>query len=193
MPDTQRIFIAVKISDSAVLLARSFQDSLKTSGVKAKWVRAENMHITLKFLGNVKTDLLPSIGETLSAVCACHDAATLCLKGMGVFPGIRKARVVWAGFEGETDRLYHMQKHMEDELGRIGFPVDKRKFRFHLTLARIKHRVDSRQLLSGIEKFKDTRSDLFSVDRLILYESDLKPSGPIYRPLDEFVFGSSSG
>lgn len=187
MPETLRAFIAVNIPEPMVLFVKAIQDDLRANGVKAKWVRAENIHITLKFLGNVRTDAVASVRDALSTMSNCSEPATLYLKGMGVFPGIRKTRVIWAGIDGDTARLYHLQRQLEDELERIGFEKDKKKFRAHLTIARVKQRVDSRALLSGIEKYKDRCSDAFSVDRLILYKSDLRPSGPIYRVIDTFM------
>ncbi len=108
---------------------------------------------------------------------------TVSARGLGFFPGLKRARVIWVGLTGEVHPLIEYQKAMDKALAEIGLPREKRPFKGHLTLARIKGRVDPGALAEIMEEFGGFKSEPFTVGEIILFRSQLKPAGPIYTAL----------
>jgi 2'-5' RNA ligase len=185
MPTMWRTFIAVPLPQPVLATAAALQALLRGQGLRFKWVRPEGMHLTLKFLGDVDPDRVPEIGQALLAAAGTMAPFTLNARGLGVFPGTRKARVLWMGLEGQLDPLMALQAAVESELSRIGFAADERPFKAHLTLARIKAPIRlslPEPLLSKVEK---DESGPFTVERICLFRSELKPTGAVYTRLAE--------
>jgi len=105
------------------------------------------------------------------------------VKGLGVFPGIRRPRVLWAGIAGETPPLNELQKDLEEALRQVGVPKEKSPFSGHLTLGRVKGKIDSEKILNALKLGKAFISDPFTVRNLYLIKSDLKPTGAEYTKL----------
>lgn len=188
MPDTVRSFIAIELPKTIVSHIQKVRDALKSSGLEMSWVRPENIHLTLKFLGNVKKTDIEKIGSEMVAVADGCRPFSLAAKGLGVFPGIKRPRVVWLGLKGDTPALIDLQKMLEDRLDGIGFPKENKAFRAHLTLARIKRRIDTKRLLDSMNEIGHFESSAFTADRIVLFKSDLKPSGAVYTKLSEVNF-----
>ena len=185
MEGTLRAFVAFKLPESIMDHARSLQDALKGHGLKLKWVKPSNLHLTLKFLGDIPETDAVAIGETVQAAAGDEAPLELTLQGMGVFPGIKRPRVLWTGFGGEVERLKQLQTRIDDQLEVMGHRREKRGFNAHLTLARIKGGLPPRRLLEAIEGVGDFSPQPFSARRLILYKSDLRPTGAVYTALKE--------
>ncbi len=178
-----RTFIAVKLPDPVIRKLAGLQQELKRHALRIKWTRPENIHLTLKFLG----DIAP---EDVAPVCTAVDASirglppmTLCAKGVGVFPGIRQARVLWTGISGQTDLLANVHQAIDVGLNPLGFACDQRRFTGHLTLGRFKGRADANTLIDLMKTYADMVSDQFMADTVYVIKSDLKSSGPIYTDL----------
>ncbi len=183
MSETIRSFIAVKIPDSVIAAISEVQDGMRSRRLKAKWVRPENIHLTLKFLGDIPSTDVDRVGGVMVRSLEGRGALTLSAKGLGVFPGVKRARIVWAGLTGDVGSLIEYQKAMDAALADIGFPREKRPFKGHLTLARIKGRVNPSALVAAVEAFGGFQTPPFIVKEIILYQSQLKPTGPIYTAL----------
>lgn len=171
-----RTFIAVEMDGSMLReplrLLRAFHD--------LKVVPESNMHITLKFLGEVKEEQLPAIKETVDAVAA-RPAFDFTVKGVGAFPSATDPRIIWAGTEG-AEPLGAMAAQFEDQLSAQGFEREQRPFSAHITLARSKDR-SARLAFSGLDEFKATVFGTVPVKQLRLKKSVLTPKGPIYSDL----------
>lgn len=184
MKETVRTFIAFELPEHIVELAKDLQTRLRRHDLRLNWVRPDNMHLTLKFLGEV------SMGGIADVITAMHSAARRAVpmdvsaQGLGVFPGLRNPRVLWFGLGGQTDLLAEAHRHLEGELAGMGFAREKRPFRAHLTLARIKHAVDSGHLLDGIQAVGQYDPVAFRLTEWVLFQSDLRPQGPIYSSLE---------
>lgn len=189
MEGTLRAFVAFKLPEAILDHARSLQDALKGHGLKLKWVKPSNLHLTLKFLGEIPEGDAAAIGETVQSAIGSEAPLKLAVQGMGVFPGIKRPRVLWTGFGGEVQRLKQLQTRIEDQFEGMGYRREKRGFKAHLTLARIKGRLSSRRLLRAIEEVGDFPPQPFTAQRLILYKSDLRPTGAIYTVLKEVELG----
>ena len=98
-------------------------------------------------------------------------------QGVGVFPNPRQARVFWVGLAGDLDRLRSMQANLESRLESVGFFREPRNFRAHLTIGRTRRRMDRQTIGAALEAMHSVASDLFRVDRLVLFKSILKPAG----------------
>lgn len=150
---------------------------------KARWVRPESMHLTLKFLGEVFPPRLDSIRERLGAIR--RSAFKVTVSGVGFFPNTRVPRVFWAGVLSED--LEKLAEDVEKQMAELDFPRQRRKFTPHLTLAR--NRKDgrmNRNMVQAAEQFLDRDFGTFTADRFHLYESQLKQSGAIYKKLDDY-------
>ena len=185
MEGTLRAFVAFKLPKAIIDHVRSLQDALKGHGLKFKWVKPSNLHLTLKFLGDIPEADVAAIGETVQAAAGNEAPLELTIQGMGVFPGIKRPRVLWTGFGGEMERLKQMQARIEGRLEAMGCRREKRSFKAHLTLARIKGGISPRRLLAAIEQVGDFPPQPFTARRLILYKSDLHPTGAVYTALKE--------
>ncbi|MDA3917135.1 MAG: RNA 2',3'-cyclic phosphodiesterase [Deltaproteobacteria bacterium] len=194
MPDKTkpiRAFIAIKLPDFIKKVLKDTQKTMLANGIKAKYISPENMHLTLKFLGNIDYDLLPEIKRNLTKSAQYVKPIKLSLKGIGTFPNSRSPKVIWAGINGETQKLATLHARLEQRLSNIGIPEEKREFHGHLTLARLKKNKLSAQkferLLQQTGQFESVK---FTADRLILFQSRLMPKGPIYIELFSAKFGT---
>ncbi|MBN1613229.1 MAG: RNA 2',3'-cyclic phosphodiesterase [Deltaproteobacteria bacterium] len=154
-----------------------------------RWVKPESIHLTLKFFGDIREGDIANISAVAGKAAASAGPFDFALGGAGVFPDMKRPRIVWLGMTGETARLAAFQKELERALQEIGFPREERPFRPHLTLARVK----SPQGLTGLaEAFKKVETDTaqkFTVSAFNLFKSDLTPQGAIYTRLAEYPFG----
>jgi 2'-5' RNA ligase len=183
MSDTIRTFIAIELPENIISSVLKVQDDIRSYGFKTRWVRKENIHITLKFLGNINKVDVEKIGKEIFESAKEYPPLKLAAKGIGVFPGIKRPRVIWIGITGQIDLLIKMQKTLDKRLETIGFPKERRPFRGHLTIGRIKGKVDPQRLIAAIKEFGEFESETFIANKLILFKSELNPSGSIYTKL----------
>ena len=153
-----------------------------------RWVRPESIHLTLKFFGDIPESDVANISAMAGKAAASVGTFEFALGGAGVFPDMKRPRVVWLGMTGDVARFVAFQKELERALAEIGYPREERPFRPHLTLARIK----SAQGLTGLaEAFKkvEPNTERFTATGLNLFKSDLTSQGAIYTRLAEYPFG----
>lgn len=174
--ESKRLFVAVEVPSEIRHELFEFASQLKQDGVKI--VEEENLHITLRFIGEVPAAKLPEITERLKKVKPRKIDCTL--KGIGVFPNERYISVVWVGVE--SDGLAELAADVIDQLRGIGKEED-RPFSAHLTIARVKKKIDLKDFL---EKNKNKEFGKFTASGFTLFESRLTPKGPIYTPVKVF-------
>lgn len=163
-------------------IVKEVQESFRELG-KMKIVPAELVHVTLKFLGEVDEGKIADIEQSLENI-SCEPFPCL-IKGVGVFPNIKRPRVLWLGIEGNFDPLH---KQVEYYLEKEGFEPDKREFTAHATIARIRHipRSNMEQFASIVKEMEDVEFGEFTVDNFRLKKSILTPAGPVYETLRQF-------
>jgi len=185
MSQTVRSFIAFELPAAVISLLGNVQQKLKALRLKARWVRPQNIHLTLKFLGNIDSADIEKIGRTM--VDAAGDSApfTLTIGGIGFFPGIKRPRVIWVGLDGAKPALFNLQRNLADRLAIAGFPKEERTFKAHLTLGRIRQAVNPNIIDQAIQNYSDLGNLKFTANRIILIKSDLKPSGAVYSHLKQ--------
>ena len=183
MQDMIRAFIALKLPEQVTHALEDLQSALKNQGLKLRWVPPANIHLTLKFLGDVRDEQLQAVKSVIQKLSGSQTAFILESKGLGVFPTVKKARVLWSGIHGHVDRLAALQSDLDKALAGIGFVADNRNFKGHLTLGRVKGRIDGKKLASAITACGAFASSSWAVERLVLFKSDLKPTGAVYTEL----------
>lgn len=180
-----RTFIAIEIPADICLQIKKLQLDLKAENINLRWVKTENLHLTLKFLGDVAVEQVRMIEDRLLVELSQFGCFDLSLKGMGVFPSVTRPRILWCGIAGQIDALKGLHRCVETATNLLGISAEKRPFKGHLTVGRIKKRIPSRQLADVLQKRQDFISELFKVNEIILFKSDLKPGGPTYTKLIE--------
>jgi len=189
MSDNLRTFIAIDIPGNILSEIRELQEGIKDYGFKIRWVRPESIHLTLKFLGDIKAVKINEIAEAISKTVVRYTPISLQAKGVGVFPGIKRPQVLWVGLAGQLEPLVSLQKTLDENLETIGFPMEKRPFKGHLTMGRMKAKIDVKKFGEVLMTFRSFESEAFTADRIILYKSELKPSGAVYTELASASLG----
>jgi 2'-5' RNA ligase len=187
MPPTIRTFIALELPPSVISMLGKVQEDLKLMGLRAKWVRPENIHLTLKFIGNINPEDIDMIGGAMKDAVDDFTAIDLVAGGVGVFPGIKRPRVIWVGLGGQIQSLFAMQRVLEDNLASLGFKKEKRPFKGHLTLGRFRQTVNPNTIRRIMREYANLSSEEFTVRRIILFKSDLRPTGAVYSRLQQAV------
>ncbi len=183
MGDRIRAFIAIPLPREVIDQARRLQRQLQQEGLRMRWVRPEAIHLTLKFLGDIDRGRIADIEKALEATAGSSGAMALAAKGIGVFPTVRKVRVLWMGIAGETPLLIECHRNLDAQLSLLGFTPEKRRFNAHLTLARAKGRLEPHRLVRCMETISGFEAVPFAARRIILYQSDLRPDGAVYTRL----------
>ena len=179
-----RSFIAIELPETAKSALAGLQQELKKTGADVRWVKPENIHLTLKFLGNIEKNIIDSIVQILTGTCNKFEAFTLEIKGTGVFPSVKSPRVIWVSANGKTT-VTGIQLEIETGLSSLGFEREKRTFTPHLTLGRFKTSQGKRPLLDKVELFKDNSYGVINVRSISIMRSDLSPTGAKYTRIAE--------
>ena len=179
-----RSFLAFELPLEIKNIVARVSEELRQSTLAAKWVKVDNIHLTVVFMGNVREDEIPAIGEGVQEVCGTFGPFDASLKGRDCFPDKRKPRVLWLGLDGDLERMSLFRDALQKHLKAFGIKEEKRKFRPHLTLARFRkpRRIDVKEDES-LSKYEDLSSPVCMLGELILFKSDLKPSGAEYTKL----------
>lgn len=192
-----RVFIAIPISVEA---KRALDAVIKRLVVQApggvRWAHPEGIHLTLKFLGGVEPTLVNPIAEAMGRAAAGSSPFRLQLSGLGMFPGERKPRVLWAGVAGDLEALGALQGRVEAEMSALSFHPERRPFSPHLTLGRmrqetsegLRRRVSAALLSASLEP-----TGPWQVETVHLMRSDPAPGGAIYSSLASVGVGSAVG
>jgi 2'-5' RNA ligase len=184
MSEMIRTFIAFDINNPAVLQKfTEVQDSLVRIGADLKLVAPQNIHMTIRFLGDVPARMIDSIHESMKKTD--FSAFNCQIHGVGVFPHLGHPRVVWAGISKGSDELKSIADQLENGLRQLGFRPDPKGFSPHLTLARVRTGRNKAEFAHCIQEMEDYEFGIVKADCLKLKKSLLTPKGPIYSTLRE--------
>lgn len=181
-----RLFVAVfpplAIQTAALAAARAAtrRPSGQHPGDRVRWSRPENVHLTLKFLGDVREETLDNLRTTLGEACAGHRSFNVDLIGFGAFPSTRRTRILWAGVGAGSEELRFLAGEIDSALAPLGFGQEERSYTPHLTLGRIRGRPTSLDFLP------ETLQLTFPARRVELVESTLTERGAIYETIEAF-------
>lgn len=172
-----RFFVGIELPQE---LQQELFSIAKESQLKAaRWIKSENLHLTLKFLGNCREEKEKDIIKALREATTGVEAFSFKLNGLGGFPSEKRARILWVGLATAQKKAASLQEKLEDALSKIGFEKEKRSFHSHITLARLKVPQDIRPLISSVDTSFFTKIPV-QVDKVVLFESHLKPTGAVY-------------
>ncbi|MCL5057744.1 MAG: RNA 2',3'-cyclic phosphodiesterase [Actinobacteria bacterium] len=180
-----RLFWAVNLPPGTRKKLCYIGDRLREAGADAKWVEENNLHVTVKFLGDADPGMVDRITEGASGRLKDLGRFSLEPEGMGFFPGAHSPKVLWVGLGGDVGTLCEAALAVEDAMEGLGFPREGRKFSPHLTLARIRSPRNVERLagLVHAEAAGINGLGIFDVDSVDLMSSTLTGSGPVYRPI----------
>lgn len=183
-----RAFLAAELPQNVVQYIENTALQLRFPGNDIKWVNPKSIHLTLKFLGHIEEKLIEPIVSIASEIVGGQKPLELEAGQVGAFPNPRNPRVIWVGISGETERLCIVQRQIEVAFSALGFAEEKRPFRPHLTLGRIRPGKKVQNLESRIHDMEKVCSGPFFVTEIILYQSVLRPEGAVYTSLHRLPF-----
>lgn len=189
MPDEKNIraFLALEIPQDVLDTVSRLQEKLKRDlGGPISWTQSQGQHLTLKFFGNVSGEDVKHISSAIDSRTRLHRPLNLSIEALGVFPNPQRARVLWCGVAGDTERLSTLQKQLDGDFADLDFPAEDRPFRAHLTLCRIKDPRDVSGIDRALTKYKTFSAGEFSGKELVLFQSKLSPRGAVYTKLAVF-------
>jgi len=179
-----RSFIAVELGDSDILTkVMSLQRTLIETGADLKIVEPQNIHVTLRFLGEIPAGLVERVCEAMRQIK--FQPFDLELEGLGCFPGYHRPNVVWVGITRGEVELRSIFNQLEPNLRKLGFPPDRKGFSPHLTIARVRSGRNRQKLVEAVKALKDQSLGSMTVSRVKLKKSILTPKGPTYTTLYE--------
>jgi 2'-5' RNA ligase len=180
--ETMRSFIAVDLNPDLVQPIMDIQSQI-TEG-KIKFVEPENLHFTLKFLGEITEKKAHDVIAKLNEVCAQFEPFSITLKGIGVFPSIKYMKVVWIGVDSE--KFFTLSTLVDSSMSKLGFKQE-RNIIPHLTVGRVKAPGNKAHLQEQIQSLKTVTIGDMVVDKVVLKKSELTRKGPIYTDIEEIA------
>jgi len=184
MSEMIRTFVAFDINNPSVVQKfAEVQNMLVKTGADLKLVAPPNIHMTMRFLGDVPATRIDSINESMKKTD--FSVFTCQIHGLGVFPHLGHPRVIWAGISKGSEELTRIANQLETELRQLGFRPDPKGFSPHLTLARVRTGRNKAELARCIQEMEDYEFGSVKADCLRLKKSVLTPEGPIYSTLRE--------
>ena len=181
---TWRMFCAFELPELLRVRMKEHAERVREAvpDAAASWSRPENIHLTLKFFGNVDQARVPVISDVLARIAKESAPVGIAVGGTGVFPRPSRPQVLWIGIDDRTGALARLQKRVEDECAREGFPKEERAFRPHLTIARIRNPHNANRLAEAHLRLEFAPVELV-LNELVLFRSELSPKGSKYTPL----------
>lgn len=184
-----RCFLAIELPQEIRDRLAAVQKRLGSLDRDVRWTRVDNIHLTIKFLGEVADADVPRVCQIAAAIARQYSPFELEIRGTGCFPPRGPARIVWAGLAGLPPPLVECHKAIEEAYADIGFKPEDRPFHPHLTIGRVRDQRGSHRVRPGLEPEIDFRAGRFTVKELVLFQSILDRAGPAYIPLARAPLG----
>lgn len=179
-----RAFLAIDLDDDLKPKINKIIREFKKTDARIKYVELTNLHLTLKFFGDIDTEGLSLLEDAISNVLSEFESFNVKIKGCGAFPNSNRINVIWVGIDDDSI-IRDMHDLLDKEFVRLGFDKD-RKFSTHLTIGRMKSAKNKNKVKSTIEEFEDVEIGEMEVTQISLKKSTLTPAGPIYEDLKIF-------
>jgi len=184
-----RVFIAIDLNEEIKKalsdLERKLAASVDIKKNDVKWVSPGDIHLTLNFLGEIRDAEAVTVCNAVKEVAGRHKGFELDIEKLGCFGG-KSARVLWVGTGRGSDDLRLLQSDLEEQLELAGWPREEREFAGHLTLCRIRNPKAGLKLAQTSDNYRDLKLGTISADAVCVYQSDLKPAGPVYTVLGSY-------
>ncbi|MBU1726324.1 MAG: RNA 2',3'-cyclic phosphodiesterase [Candidatus Omnitrophica bacterium] len=183
-----RTFIAIELPQEIKDYLACLQEKLKATGADVKWVAPQNIHLTLKFLGEIDDSKLEKIVGIIGAVSEEKPRFQISISSLGAFPKIQFPRVIWVGVEQGDRETKEIAKTLEEKLQKAGIPKEERAFSSHITIGRTRSGLNTNKLaqeMNMLGKEIQVKNLGFKAERITLFKSTLTSKGPIYEILKE--------
>ena len=187
-----RTFAAICLDEEIRDRISELQAYVKKFASDVKWVEPANFHVTLKFLGDVTTAGITYVQNALDEVGTKFSAFDLTVAGTGVFPTLKRPRIVWVGVKNGREQLSVLAGAVEDALVKAGFEKEEKPFRSHITIGRIRESRPDARLVEGLNAVESDDLGAQRVSSIVLMESVLRSGGPAYKPLSVHKLAGSS-
>lgn len=184
-----RAFIAIELSEEIRDALAQIQSHLKYSGADVKWVEKDNIHLTLKFLGEITEEKCEKIKSILDTIGKSAKPFEISIKDIGAFPKIDYPRVIWVGLDKGVKESTEIAGKIDEELSKIGFEKDSRPFTAHLTIGRVRSSKNKDALREKIVNYGLSTMNYGLINHITLFQSKLSPKGPTYIKLHEARLG----
>ncbi|MFC1883350.1 RNA 2',3'-cyclic phosphodiesterase [Thermodesulfobacteriota bacterium] len=182
-----RSFLAFELPPEIRKTLSDVSGKLKRTLPDVRWVKPENIHLTLVFMGNFPVDMIDPAGQAFEEISKRYAPFRIQLRGIGTFGGTRNPRVLWAGINGNVERMGAFRDELQQKSGEFGVIIENRRFKPHLTLARFKKKKNQGSNLEPILfEHNKTESPFTELKELIFFKSELKEGGAIYTKLKSF-------
>ena len=182
-----RAFIAIGLPQEIKDFLSQLQEELKATGADVKWVKPDNIHLTLKFLGEIDDKKLEKIIEIIDEAAKEKDKFQVRISSLGAFPKIDFPRVIWVGIDTPDKDIKQIAESLEEKIAKIGIPKEDRPFSSHITIGRTKSTLNREKLVQGLKNKVELGGKKleFYATKITLFKSTLSPKGPIYEALKE--------
>jgi RNA 2',3'-cyclic 3'-phosphodiesterase len=183
-----RAFIAIELPKDVKVELAKLQDELKKSGADVKWVEPDNIHLTLKFLGEIDDKKLDGTYKAMEDAAKEKKLFRMRISSLGAFPKINFPRVIWVGVDKGDAQAKEIAKQLEEKIQKIGIPKEDRPFSSHITIGRLRSGQNKDKLVEELNKLAGTYGKEaleFDVQKITLFKSTLTPKGPIYEAIKE--------
>jgi len=188
--DAIRTFIGIEVSGEVQSKAMRLRERLQKADATVKWVEPHNMHITMNFIGDAPSVTIPKICDAVSDATAQFDPIECEIRGAGAFPRADRPRTVWLGIDQGGDQISKLYRAIRDRLDEIGVYTDRKKFRPHITLGRVRAGGPEQDRLAElIKQNADFEASPMIIDEIIVFSSNLERSGPIYDVMGRCLLG----
>ncbi|MBP8128666.1 MAG: RNA 2',3'-cyclic phosphodiesterase [Candidatus Hydrogenedentes bacterium] len=187
-----RCFLAIALPPAVRQHLASLQERLRRARASVSWPRAENLHLTLRFLGETSEEQATAVSDILVPALAACIRPQLAVRGVGAFPRLDRPSVIWTGVETPGAALAAIQAHCEEAARTAGSKAEKKPFAAHITLGRVRDQRRLRELVRCLRGEHDFSAGEFAPVAVTLFESDLTPGGALYTPLREFPLYAAS-
>lgn len=186
-----RTFIAIELPEEIRRAIAALQDDLRHARAEVGWTKPENIHLTLKFLGEIEEHSVSQVAQACVETAQAFSSFTLSINGAGAFPNARQPRVLWVGLGDGVEEARRVQARLDERLAAIGFEREARAFHPHLTIGRIKSLKGTQALLARAEAYHLPALS-FAARELVFMHSQLHPAGARYTPLAKAPFSAQS-
>jgi len=182
-----RAFVAIEITPEIRERIEALQKRLGVRRARIRWVKPENIHLTLEFLGDITLETSKIVCLSLDSIAGLHMPLACEVRGLGYFGRRHAPKVIWAGISGDVEKLVQIQSALHLKLKADGIQTDEKPFVPHLTIARFRTHQYAEEIVESIESHNNDSLGSFDVKELVLFKSDLSSSGPTYTALHRSI------
>ena len=179
-----RTFIAIELPHGIKKEIAGFQENIASSGFPVRWIPVKNIHITLKFIGEIPESLVQQIERDILTSPPMCEPFTVKIGGTGVFPNLKRPRIFWVGIAAGGHEIQLLSSALEEQLFSLGIPKEERKFRAHITIGRFRHQRHMKTIQEFVSQ-NILNAGEFQVEKIVLMKSTLRPSGAEYSVVKE--------